>query len=488
MSGTVQNSRRFTHITRLLACAVLWVSAARAFDGASALAPIDLPDVAGFKPLTLPELPDLGEETESKVTKSGRVNVNGLVSTINYESFKKRNLDVKEESLVLSAQETGFAHEISVRLLMQPSNAPMAVTLLGFGQSCNERLPQAWKTYLYNSGCHVLSFDSLIRNNMNEATGHGVAGNFVEESRIAGQIIDAVLNHHRKEGSIRDQVSSVRLLGTSYGGLLSLEVLRLPQAKTWPVDRCLILSMPLNMGTASKRLDTFAREDRPMFGKLSLAKLLGGYTPKNEMPTPEEESLMRAGLGYCFHGDLHNLAKSNIKRYDPNLVERLRAWEQRPDQQEMGKEMQQTLESRQADEMKALEQEYAGKSKSELDQARDELKAKHKIQRMVNKREPGDIGNWNFQDYVFLLLKPYWKLKRGTTTPVTMADLMAGAPNFCQCVVAADDPLNDPKELTEMQEKLPSPRMVVIPHGGHLGFAGTHWVETLIGQFFGSKK
>ena len=454
------------------------------FDRGAAVTPIELTDIPGFKPFTLADLPNLDDETEGKVTKNGLVNLNGLVSTINYETFKKRQPEAKEDLIELAPQETGFARPISVRLFTQPASAPLAVILLGFGQQSNDRLARAWQTYLYNSGCHVLCFDSLIRNNMNEATGHGVAGNFLEESKITGTLVDATLAHSRKDGALKDRVTSVRFLGTSYGGMLALQCLRLPQAKSWPCDRCLALSMPLNMGTASKRLDTFAREDKAMFGKLSLMKLLGGFTPKNETPTPQEESLMRAGLGYVFHGDLHDLAKSNIKRYDPDLPSRLEAWQKRPDQQQMEEDMMKTLEERQESELKALEQEYAGKDKKEYEHARDELKARHKIQRNVSKREAADISQWNFQDYVFLLLKPYWKLKRGTSTPVTMTDLISGAPNFVQAFVAADDPLNDPAELAEFQQKIPSPQLVVMPHGGHLGYTGTRWAETLVEKFF----
>ena len=48
---------------------------------------------------------------------------------------------------------------------------------------------------------------------------------------------------------------------------------------------------------------------------------------------------------------------------------------------------------------------------------------------------------------------------------------------------AADDPLNDPKEVPEIAKQLPE-KLLVIPHGGHLGYTATHWVETLITKYF----
>ncbi|HEY3320002.1 MAG TPA: hypothetical protein VGP72_06030 [Planctomycetota bacterium] len=476
---------------RLALVVICCVSAigSKAFEANALVDRVDLPDVPGFKPIQLADLPDLMDEVETKVSKSGKLNSNGLVSTINYESFKKRQPPCKEETLRLSCDETGFAGEITVRLFAQCKSAPLAVTLLGFDQSCTEKLPRAWQAYLYQSGCHVLTFDSIIRNNMNCCTGHGVAGNFIEEARIVAKLIDAVLDEKRKDGpKLKECVTSVRLLGTSYGGLLALQTLRQPQAKTWPLDRVLVLSTPLNMTTAAKRLDTFAREDKPFFGLLDLMKLLDGFTPKNAQPSPKEEALMRAGIGYCFHGNLQGLAKSNIDRYDPELVERLKAWDEKPEQRQLEKEMLENLLDRQTQEMKACAKECEDKSKSEFEHAREALKGKHKVQLNVAKRRPSQVEEWNFQDYVLLLLKPYWKMKRAATPPVTLSELLAGAPNFVQVFVAADDPLNDPQELQEFRKKLSPPQMTVIPYGGHLGFGGSRWAEALVTKFFATGK
>jgi predicted alpha/beta-fold hydrolase len=470
----------------VVACLVFGIAASsHGFEAAVEVDRINLPDISGFQPIQLSDLPSLGDEVEAKATKTGKVNTSGLVSTINFESFSKRAPAAKEELIHLTAEETGFDGEITVRLFAQPGRAPLAVTLLGFDQACTEKLPRAWQTYLYDAGCHVLTFDSIIRNNMNSATGHGVAGNFVEEARIVAKLIDAAFDKKRKEGpKLKDCATTVRLLGTSYGGLLALQCLRQPQARTWPLDRVLVLATPLNMATAARRLDTFAREDKPFFSLLELMKLMDGFTPKNPQPSEKEEALMRAGIGYCFHGNLQKLAKSNICRYDPELVERLTSWDARPDQMQFEKEMLQNLSDRHSDELKALAKECEGRDKADFQRAREALKAKHKVQMNVAKRKASQVDEWNFQDYVFLLLKPYWKMKRGQTPPVTMQELLAGAPNFVQVFVSADDPLNDPEELAESRKTLQPPQMAVVPFGGHLGFGGTRWAEALVTRFF----
>jgi len=460
------------------------------FESNDTFQPIGLKSIDGFKPIFMNDLPRFSDEVEQVVTKTGLVHCNGLVATINYEEFKKRSPDAHDESITLRAKETGFSKDLKVKLYRQQGKAPLAVTLLGFGQSCDDKIARAWQAYLYEAGCHVLSFDSLITNNMNECTGCGVAGNILEESRVVAKIIDAVLASEmkdQKEGTFASDVTSVRLLGTSYGGCLALECLRQPQASTWPIDRCLVLSIPINMGAAAQRLDKFSREDKPFFGKMSLMKLLHGFTPKHGLPDEKEEALMRAGLGYVFHGDLASLAQSNIKRYYPELPKKLDAWCSQPDQKQQQSDMLAACEARQHQEEKDLEAEYKDRTKDEYEKARDDMKARHKIQMNVCKRQPNDISEWTFQDYVFLLMKPYWKIKRGVNAPVTLENLLKGAPNFVQVFVAEDDPLNDPDELKSLRTRLAEPQLGIMPHGGHLGYTGTHWCESLVTEFFKSK-
>ena len=61
---------------------------------------------------------------------------------------------------------------------------------------------------------------------------------------------------------------------------------------------------------------------------------------------------------------------------------------------------------------------------------------------------------------------------------------MEGTPPWVQVVVADDDPLNLPSELISLKERVKEPQLLVLPHGGHLGFGGTKWVAALLANYF----
>lgn len=473
----------------------------------SFVSPIALPDVAGFTLPTVDDPPLFKDEVEQKATKSGKVHANGLVATINYEEFEEPKVN-GEEQLVLAKRETGFLDDFRVRCLWQRKPvivahnsegartvyhvkpAPLAVLLLGFSQESNDKLARTWMAYLYEAGCHVLTFDSVIRKNVNEVLGHGVAGHFAKEGEIIARIVDSVLAQKADDGTgakIRERVQSVRFLGTSYGGVLALHALRQPQAKTWPVDRVLVLSVPVSMKTAAQRLTFFNREDRPKFGP-SFLKLLGGYTPKQDQPDEREESLMRAGMAYVFHGDLAKLVKSSDERYMPGTLERYKALEEAPAVAAKLKQRMELLEKIHDKEMDELTKKYDGikeQKRDEYDIEKQALKDKHKVERTECERRLANPDDWTFEDYVNNLLAVYWRMDLPSLYRSGDLDLlMAGAPNFVQAVVATDDPLNDPKELEALKQKVQAPSLLVLPHGGHLGYAGTQWVKAYILRFF----
>src|ERR1043165_3016387 len=184
-----------------------------------------------FKPVTMKDLPDFQQDMEAHCTKSGKCNACGLLCTINFDQFEQRKLQ-NERKMIVPRANTEFREDIEVRTFWQPGKAPLAVTLLGFGQASDDRNARAWQYDLYHAGNHVLSFDSLIRNNMNRAIGHGVAGNILEEGRLTARIIHAFLatRDPLTGEAIRDRVTSVRLLGASYGGNVALQTLREPSS------------------------------------------------------------------------------------------------------------------------------------------------------------------------------------------------------------------------------------------------------------------
>ncbi|MBI3830176.1 MAG: alpha/beta fold hydrolase [Planctomycetes bacterium] len=444
---------------------------------------------AAFKFVELSDLPDLKNETEEHVTKSGKVNVSGLVSTVNYEEFKEPKLE-GDEKIKLPKEVTGFRDDIEVRVLWQNKKAPLAIPLLGFYSKCDDKLAKTWMAYLHSAGCHVIVFDSIFRANFNERVGLGVPGNLREEAQAVAKIVDTILKFRPEKETTRigEKVSGVRLLGTSYGGILALTLLKLPQAKTWPVERTLVLSAPVRMQTAAERVDACYRIDRPKF-EISLIHLMGGYTPDTP-PTPRQMALMRAGIAYDFYDALGSILDKNEKLYMPGLFERFKAEEDAREPKVKFEARLAALKQRQDKEMEALKKSYEAfkddkQKKEEYKAKKKDLEDKQKVEENDQKKRLGDPSYWTYKDFVEHFCAPYWKLKPEEIW--AQGDLGAAlqeAPGNVQVIVAADDPLNKPEELKALQEKFHNPKFIVIPNGGHLGFCGTKWCEELLKKFF----
>lgn len=447
--------------------------------------PIDLKDRPDFKPVTMKDLPPFANDIEIRVTKKGKVHQSGLLSTINYCEYEGREVD-GEQKYRLSPKETGFKKELKVRAFWQKGKAPLAVTLLGFGQDAGHKNARSWQADLYRAGNHVLSFDSIVRNNMNEITHHGVAGHPAAEGKIMGRLIDAFLNHKESDGGapFRDRITSIRLLGTSWGGIIAMHVARQPQAATWPLDRVLAVSPPVSLRTAALRLDRFNREDRSRVKLLKLAKLRKGYTPKKDNPSAEERGLMRAGMGYAFHGDLVGLAKGNIERYMPGLMDKLARFENSEAHQARRAARKRVMATRKKLEKEKLEAMKDRVSKDEYETRKKFMENQQKIAEKYAKRSMTELKDWSFRHYIFLLARPYWKIEGDLSDFGHMSVLMKGAPNFLQVVIADDDPLNDPAELTQLKKEYKEPQLLIIPEGGHLGFMGTKWFQAMMAKHF----
>lgn len=451
--------------------------------------PIELPDDPTFKPVGLEVLPSLADDMEVKATKTGKVHANGLLATINYEEFQKREASGCKH-ISIPKELTGFQKDIRACLYLQPGKAPLAVPLLGFGMLADGKSAQTYQADLFKAGNHVLCTDSIVTNTMNECTGHGVAGNPVAEAEVTGKIIDAFLKMTDAESkkTFRETVSSVRLLGTSWGGIISMHVLRLPQAKTWPIDRSLILSIPINLKTTAFRLDQFQREDRNRTSIFQLAKLHKGYTPRENDPNEEENTWMRAGIGFVFHGDLGILAKSNIKRYSPELLDNLKTFEAADAQIRLRRQYEEEMLARHKAEELELEKKKDSLDNDRYSALKSDLKEKHKAESDYSKRSMTDLKDWSFKHYVFLLARTFWGLNGDLTDAVRLSDLLKGVPNFTQVIISADDPLNDPAEVSALREQYKEPQLIVLPHGGHLGYNGTAWLQSMMSRFFAASR
>jgi F0F1-type ATP synthase membrane subunit b/b' len=334
-------------------------------------------------------------------------------------------------------------------------------------------------------------FDSIFRANFNEHVGLGVPGNLREEAKAVAKIIDTVLKFRPEKETCRlgEKVSGIRLLGTSYGGILALTLLKQPQAQTWPVERTLVLSSPVRMQTAAERVDFCYRIDRPKF-EISLVKLMGGYTPDASPPTPRQCSLMRAGIAYDFYDALGSILDKNEKIYMPGLFESYRASEEAAGLKAKIEERLKELKDRQSKEMEALKKNYEQfgedkQKKEEFKAKKKDLEEKQKVEENDAKRRLSDPGCWTYKDFVEQMCAPFWKLKSEEIwAQGDLGTALQDAPGNVQVFLASDDPLNKPEELKALQAKFHSPKLIVIPNGGHLGYCGTRWCEELIKKFF----
>jgi len=452
-----------------------------------AISPLDLPSNAAFSTVRTDDLPPLEKDIEQVATKRGKIHRSGLLTTINYEEYPERECKAAR-TFVIPSQRTGLVKDIEVRLALQPGKAPMAVALLGFGMRAKSKSAATYQADLFNAGNHVFCTDSIVSNAMNEATGHGVAGNAHEEAKVTARILDAFLSMTNPETGhpFSAQVSSVRLLGTSWGAIIASHLLHLPQAKAWPIDRCLLVSIPVNLRTTSLRLDTFHREDRNRTSIFQLARLAGGFTPRKDDPDEMENTTMRAGVGFVFHGDLRGLAQSNIHRYMPELPARLEEFENDPDLRRMRAEYEQELKVRHESEKKELESKKEKLDSKRFNELKDDLKERQKIERDYSQRKLSSLADWSFKHFVFMLARPYWQIEGDISDIGNACVLLKGAPNWVQVVIANDDPLNDQKDVEALRSAIPS-NLTVLPHGGHLGFNGTQWFQAMMAKFYAAK-
>jgi hypothetical protein len=253
------------------------------------------------------------------------------------------------------------------------------------------------------------------------------------------------------------------------------------------LERVLLLSPPVRFQTAAGILDRFQREDRPRY-EFFLLKLLDGYTPESgRAPAAWEESLIRAGLAYEFHQDLEEAVKRNEKLYLKGLLKEFEKRDLTPQRRESIERQKAALEceTEAAQEALKLQRKAGALDEASYERARKDLKARcetesHRIDKTLS--HPGD---WDFADFVTYLTAPYWNRKPEEIWAMgDLAALLRDAPPWVQAVLAADDPLNDLAEFRALSAAIGEPRLLVLPHGGHLGFAGTEWVRALLLRFF----
>src|SRR4029077_19901047 len=99
------------------------------------------------------------------------------------------------------------------------------------------------------------------------------------------------------------------------------------------------------------------------------------------------------------------------------------------------------------------------------------LENRYDNQKDYVKKKFDDLDDWSFKHFIFLLCRPYWELKANYSDFGRLRELMNGAPNYVQIVIAEDDPLNTPEDLALVKKALTKDQLLLIPHGGHLGYS-----------------
>ena len=101
-----------------------------------------------------------------------------------------------------------------------------------------------------------------------------------------------------------------------------------------------------------------------------------------------------------------------------------------------------------------------------------------------------NASKWSFVRYIEEMAFVYWK-GRSSFKDVDefwhsgeLGSILMDCPDNVHVVQAADDPLNDPNELADLQSSIDNRKLTVLPDGSHLGYATTKWVEELIVGYF----
>lgn len=354
---------------------------------------------------------------------------NGLYATVTSMAALPK-VELKDEKTIKLKKIPGFKRSLRVRVLWQKQPAPLVVLLLGLAGSSRAPLARLWQSQMHEAGFHVLVFDSAFHSSFNEQSRHGVPGHLAVEAELISNVIERFIEQTGAE----ERITKLGLLGASYGGLLALNVTaqaKQKQGKFKPT-RVLAFAPPIKTRTAAHILDGFAEHDRPKYTLVELSKLTRVKPVKPGQAVPWSPSLMRAGIGHEFRLDLERAVRT-------------------------------------ADELYGMRLPPTPVSLSRRDYQK---------------------GRKVFTRYVESIAYPYWrKHKRARSIedlwkPGELASLLADCPDTVHVVLAADDPLNDPRELADLKSKVSEGKLTVLPRGGHLGFMSSQWAHIRAQRLF----
>jgi predicted alpha/beta-fold hydrolase len=352
----------------------------------------------------------------------------GLYATVTANSFDAPKV---ENETKFKLKPEGFKKDLEVRVIWQAGRKPLAVLLLGLASRSKDKMAQLWKCHLREAGFHVMTFDSPFLPAFSKKSRHGVAGNVMEESKLVMNLVASFLSKR----DVRERVTSLGLVGISYGGTLALNLSKMAQEGKCPfaVDRVLALSPPVSMRTAARQLDVFY-QDRWNFTLAELADDLMGHKPTPDGRVPFSGSEMRAGIAAAFRMDLEEIVEFSDRFYKLGILPRERF-----------------------DKDDGYRQDTA--------------------------------GTWSFERFVDQMSFAYWR-QHGVDSPEQLwaagdlTRLLRNCPANAHLVISVDDPLNNPSELSALRSVLPPNRLTLLPRGGHMGYSSTQWVKNRAARLF----
>ena len=332
----------------------------------------------------------------------------------------------------------GFKSDLQVRAILQEKPAPLIVVLVGVDGKADTPLGRLFPFWLNDAGFNVLAFDSTFRPAFAETSRLGVTGNFSVECEYLAKIVAEFL----KLDAVKKVVTRVGVVGYSLGGTQALVLANLAAEGKLPFELsgALAFSPLIKLKSTAGILDDFYAKDRYKYTMIDMGKTFLTHEPVAAgAKIPFEPAFMRAGIGFVIREEFTEIVDRNDKLFK----------------------------------LKQLPEE-------------------EKLQPGENRRSIAEV-DWGFSRFMEKMCYPYWKEKSAFTSVDDLwksGDLtrcMKKTPPYARAILCENDPFNSPEDLAELKKSVEAKNLIVVEHGGHLGYIGTVWCYAHLMRMFAFK-
>jgi len=329
-----------------------------------------------------------------------------------------------------------FEKKMPVKAVIQKHSAPLVVVLLGIGGTTGNDFSKLWASWYAESGCHVLMFDSTFRPEFVNISGHGVSGNLWKESERIAQIIQTF----SQEKKIRGMITQIGIVGMSYGGSQALILGRLANEGKLPFQIAAIqaYSPPIRFEKTAEIIDRWYDEERSKYTLVELKDSFAWHKPSgSDGAPPFSQSLMRAAFSASFRIGLPDVIVRNDEYYKLSVLPH-------------GNE---------------FDDQYVRKDAAET---------------------------WGYTRFAFDMAVPYWEERMGRDAlqklilETSLPELLQHQPPYSETILADDDPLNAPEDISLLKSRTGTARLTLLPRGGHLGYVSNPWTKAKLLTLFPS--